>query len=117
MPLALLLCSRIQLPTLVLATWAPAPRQEYEELRVAQEAQIRRNRLATKTEPPAPDATIGDKRRTWTAAPVATKADQPFVRGAQGKWRVLTPGYLSTDSEGGSGEDDEGGLGEEDGQG
>ncbi|CAN0189270.1 unnamed protein product [Ectocarpus sp. 6 AP-2014] len=79
---------------------------EYEEQRAAQEAQIRRNRPATKTDPPAPNTTVGNARSTSTAAPVTPKTEQPFERVKQGKWRVLTADYLSTDSEDGSGEED-----------
>ncbi|CBN74983.1 hypothetical protein Esi_0060_0121 [Ectocarpus siliculosus] len=79
---------------------------EYEEQRAAQEAQIRRNRPATKTDPPAPDTTVGNTPSASTAAPVTPKTEQPFERVKQGKWRVLTADYLSTDSEDGSGEED-----------
>ncbi|CAN0279661.1 unnamed protein product [Ectocarpus sp. 6 AP-2014] len=79
---------------------------EYEEQRAAQEAQIRRNRPATKTDPPAPNTTVGNARSTSTAASVTPKTEQPFERVKQGKWRVLTADYLSTDSEDGSGEED-----------
>ncbi|CBJ33747.1 hypothetical protein Esi_0586_0010 [Ectocarpus siliculosus] len=78
---------------------------EYEEQRAAQEAQIHRNRPATKTDPSPPDTTVGNTRSTSTAAPVTPKTEQPFERVKQGKWRVLTADYLSTDSEDGSGEE------------
>lgn len=84
----------------------PRSRQEYEEQRAAQEAQIRRNRPVTKTDPPPPDTPVDNTRSTSTAAPAAPKTEQPFERVKQGKWRVLTADYLSTDSEDGSGEED-----------
>ncbi|CAM9933250.1 unnamed protein product [Ectocarpus sp. 4 AP-2014] len=79
---------------------------EYEEQRAAHEAQIRRNRPSTKTDTPLPDTTVGNTRSTSTAAPVTPNTEQPFERVKQGKWRVLTADYLSTDSEDGSGEED-----------
>ncbi|CAM9375491.1 unnamed protein product [Ectocarpus sp. 12 AP-2014] len=58
---------------------------KYEQLRAGQEAQIRRNRPATKTDPLAPDTTVGDTRGTSTAVPVTPKTEQPFERVKQGK--------------------------------
>ncbi|CAM9923074.1 unnamed protein product [Ectocarpus sp. 12 AP-2014] len=80
---------------------------EYEELFAAQEAQVRRNRSATKTDPPPPDIAVGNTRSTSTVSPVTPKTEQPFERVKQGKWRVLTADYLSTNSEDGSKEEDE----------